>query len=153
MKGKKAAFADEYKKDRNATQAAIRAGYSEKTAAAAGSRLLKDKEVAEELKAWEKKLHEERTADVDEVIEFFTAVMRGETPDNIPLLVGKGKQKITEIGPSVRDRLNAAVNLGKTYAMFDGKHKNEEDENGIKNFLDAISPSVDELNEVFDDEE
>lgn len=152
MKGKKAAFADEYKKDRNATQAAIRAGYSVKTAAAAGSRLLKDKEVAEELKAWEKKLHEERTAEVDEIMEFFTAVMRGETPDKIPLLVGKGKQKITEIDPSVRDRLNAAVNLGKIYAMFDGKQKTDDKENGIKSFLEAVTPSQDELNEVFDEE-
>lgn len=41
------AFAHEYVKDRNATQAAIRAGYSEKTAYSQGNRLLKNAEVKE----------------------------------------------------------------------------------------------------------
>lgn len=42
---KRTRFAYEYLKDRNATQAAIRAGYSESCAAAQGSRLLKDARV------------------------------------------------------------------------------------------------------------
>jgi phage terminase small subunit len=41
-----AAFAAEYAKDRNATQAAIRAGYSPRTAGQAGHRLLKNTDVA-----------------------------------------------------------------------------------------------------------
>lgn len=43
---KKLVFAAEFLKDRNATQAAIRAGYSAPTAHAAGERLLRDHEVA-----------------------------------------------------------------------------------------------------------
>lgn len=43
---KKARFVDEYLVDLNATQAAIRAGYSAKTAYSAGQRLLKDVDVA-----------------------------------------------------------------------------------------------------------
>lgn len=39
------AFVDEYLKDRNATQATIRAGYSAKTAGSAGHRLLKNVEI------------------------------------------------------------------------------------------------------------
>ena len=39
-------FGDEYLIDLNATQAAIRAGYSEKTSYALGQRLLKNVEVA-----------------------------------------------------------------------------------------------------------
>ena len=39
-------FCDEYLIDTNATQAAIRAGYSEKTAYSIGQRLLKDVEVS-----------------------------------------------------------------------------------------------------------
>lgn len=42
---KQAAFAREYLVDLNATQAAIRAGYSEKTAYSQGQRLLKNAEV------------------------------------------------------------------------------------------------------------
>ena len=45
MNDKQNAFAVEYVKDRNATQAAIRAGYSEKSAYSQGNRLLKKDEV------------------------------------------------------------------------------------------------------------
>jgi len=45
MNEKKARFAKEYIIDLNATQAAIRAGYSEKTAYSQGQRLLKDVEI------------------------------------------------------------------------------------------------------------
>jgi len=44
-------FVDEYLIDFNATQAAIRAGYSEKSAYSQGERLLKNAEVAEAVKA------------------------------------------------------------------------------------------------------
>ena len=53
MNQKQKAFATEYVIDYNATQAAIRAGYSEKTAYSQGARLLKDVEVQEEIKKLE----------------------------------------------------------------------------------------------------
>ena len=46
LTSKQKAFADEYLVDLNATQAAIRAGYSEATAYSQGQRLLKNVEVA-----------------------------------------------------------------------------------------------------------
>ena len=46
LTGKRARFAEEYSVDLNATQAAIRAGYSEKTAASQGERLLRNVEIA-----------------------------------------------------------------------------------------------------------
>lgn len=48
---KQAAFVEEYLKDLNATQAAIRAGYSARTAEAQGSRLLSHVKVAEAVQA------------------------------------------------------------------------------------------------------
>jgi len=51
MNAQQRAFADEYLKDFNATQAAIRAKYSEKTAYSQGQRLLKHVEVAEYIEA------------------------------------------------------------------------------------------------------
>lgn len=44
-------FVDEYLKDRNATQAAIRAGYSKKTAGSQGHDLLKKPEISEAIRA------------------------------------------------------------------------------------------------------
>ncbi len=49
MTPKQEAFAREYAIDKNATQAAIRAGYSAKTAYSQGQRLLKDVEVRAEI--------------------------------------------------------------------------------------------------------
>lgn len=46
LKPKQARFVDEYPKDLNATQAAIRAGYSEKTAGSQGERLLRNVDIA-----------------------------------------------------------------------------------------------------------
>lgn len=51
LTGKQKRFCDEYLIDLNATQAAIRAGYSEKTAYSAGQRLLKNVEIQKEIKA------------------------------------------------------------------------------------------------------
>lgn len=49
LTGKRARFVDEYLIDLNATQAALRAGYSEKTAYSQGQRLLKDVELQAQL--------------------------------------------------------------------------------------------------------
>ncbi|WP_130861446.1 terminase small subunit [Bacilliculturomica massiliensis] len=54
--GKKQKFAEEYLIDLNATQAAIRAGYSPKTAHSQGQRLLKDVDVANYIKQRQKQL-------------------------------------------------------------------------------------------------
>lgn len=51
LTNKQARFVEEYLRDFNATQAAIRVGYSEKTAYSQGSRLLKNVEVAEVIKS------------------------------------------------------------------------------------------------------
>ena len=58
MNIKQAVFAMEYVVDWNSTQAAIRAGYSQRTAYAQGSRLLKDVEVQTEIAR-----HKERQAE------------------------------------------------------------------------------------------
>lgn len=71
-------FADEYLIDFNATQAAIRAGYSRKTAYSQGQRLLKNVEVQEHLKERINKEDDTRIAKGDEVLQFLTQVMRGE---------------------------------------------------------------------------
>lgn len=49
LNDKRARFVDEYLIDLNATQAAVRAGYSERTAYSQGQRLLKDVEVQAQL--------------------------------------------------------------------------------------------------------
>ena len=69
MTPKQAAFAREYLVDRNATQAAIRAGYSAKTANVAGSRLLADVKVAAEVAKNEAETAERVSITVDNVLD------------------------------------------------------------------------------------
>ena len=123
MTKKEKMFVDAYVKDikRNQTAAAIAAGYSEKTAPQAASRLMKKDEIKQAIDERLKELHEQNTAQANEVIEFLTAVMRGESVDNIPIFVGDGFQKLTEGKPPAKVRLRAAEMLGKYYALFTEK--------------------------------
>ncbi len=141
MNKRKLAFVDAYVNDikRNQTAAAIAAGYSEKNAAQTASRLMKDDEVKKAIEERLSELHEQNTAKANEVIEFLTAVMRGEKVDNIPLFVGDGLQKLTEGIPSARDRLKAAEMLGKYYALFTDKTQVEGD--GTVMIIDNIQRS------------
>lgn len=61
-------FVDEYLIDLNATQAAIRAGYSAKTASSQGERLLRNVDVAAQLKARSKEREERTRVNADYVL-------------------------------------------------------------------------------------
>ena len=106
-------FCDEYLVDCNATQAAIRAGYSAKTAKQVGQRLLTYVDLKFYIERELERLHNERTANAEEVMEYLTAVMRGEPDEGCeePLVV-----QGTEV--TTRDRLKAAELIGKRYGLF-----------------------------------
>lgn len=71
---KQKAFIEEYLKDFNATQAAIRAGYSEKTARSQGHRLLTNVDVSE---AIQQRLSEKRVS-ADEALQMLSEIIRGD---------------------------------------------------------------------------
>ena len=118
MNAKQRKFADEYLIDCNATQAAIQAGYNEKTAYSQGQRMLKNVEVKTYIDEQLERLHNEKTADAQEVLEYLTSVMRGEHTEQTLQLVGDGVQTITDIDVSAKERLKAAELIGKRYGMF-----------------------------------
>lgn len=115
-------FCEEYLIDLNATQAAIRAGYSEKTAYTIGQKLTKKDEAKAYIDEMIESIRNERTANVQEVVEYLTSVMRGESQSEEIVLkgVGKGSQKIERVQkkPSEKDKLKAAELLGKRFGMF-----------------------------------
>lgn len=110
-------FADEYLIDCNASQAAVRAGYSEHSCASSASRLLADPAVRKYISAELEKIHNKNIADAEEVLAFLTAVMRGESKEQVVLRVG-GDQQLAMIEVSARERLKAAELIGKRYGMF-----------------------------------
>lgn len=121
LTAKQQRFVDEYLIDLNATQAAIRAGYSEKTAGAIGIENLKKPiiKIAIEERMAEK---EEKTiAKQDEVLQFLTSVLRNEVTEQIPLGIGEGAQRLEDKEMAAKDRLKAAELLGKRYGLFTEK--------------------------------
>lgn len=94
-------FVQEYMKTNNITQSAISAGYSVKTAAAHGCRLLKQNNVRRYINAINERLQSCRIADIQEVMEYLTSVMRGEQKDQFDMDV------------SVQDRIRAASELAR----------------------------------------
>lgn len=74
MTPKQEAFVNEYLIDLNATQAAVRAGYSEKTAYSAGGRLLKDPVIADAIAAARGDRSERTAVTADRVLEEYAAL-------------------------------------------------------------------------------
>lgn len=114
-------FCEEYMIDMNGTQAAIRAGYSERTANEQASQLLAKLNIQAEIQRRTEAIHDSKVADAKEVMEYLTAVLRGEQRDQTLKSVGMGVQQITEVNVPARDRLKAAELLGKRYALFTDK--------------------------------
>ena len=111
-------FCDEYLKDLNATQAAVRAGYSPKTAKQIGQRMLTFVDLKSYIDEQLELLHNQKTADAQEILEYLTSVMRGEHTEQTLQLVGDGVQKITDIDVSEKERMKAAEMLGKYHALW-----------------------------------
>lgn len=118
MTEKQKRFADEYLIDCNATQAAIRAGYSKKTAYSAGQRLLKKVEVKNYIDTLLENVKSDSIAEAKEVMEYLTSIMRGEQKEETLKWIGEGTQTIADIDVSAKERLKAAELLGKRYGLF-----------------------------------
>lgn len=121
MTAKQKRFCEEYLVDCNATQAAIRTGYSKKTARAVGQRLLTNVDIKKYIEQQFQKLKTEKIADAQEVLEYLTSVMRGEQKEQVALLTGEGVQNLVQKDVSAKDRLKAAELIGKRYALFTEK--------------------------------
>ena len=102
---KQARFVAEYRVDLNATQAAIRAGYSEQTAYAQGSRLLKHVEVAAAIDSKQQKLAAKLEIPPERIEAELGRYAFADAPDAMG-------------GCEPRDRLKAMELLGKRHKMF-----------------------------------
>lgn len=124
-------FIQEYMKTNNITQSAIKAGYSPKTAAVQGCNLLKNVKVRNYIDAINERLESEKIADIQEVMEYLTSVMRGEAKDQFDMDV------------SIQDRTRAAGELAR---RLDVKSRNLNVECAV-NIIDNIPNEVDENEE------
>lgn len=111
-------FCDYYIELGNATEAAIRAGYSKKTAKQIGGENLTKPDLKIYIDQKLEEMANERTADAQEVLEYLTAVMRGEHTEETLIGRGEGVQGVTDLEVGAKDRLKAAELLGKRHALF-----------------------------------
>lgn len=136
MTEKQKRFCDFYIETGNAKEAAIRAGYSEKTAKQIGQENLTKPDLRAYIDERLAELKNERTADAQEVLEYLTAVMRGEYKEATLIGVGEGAQAVVDIDVGAKDRLKAAELLGKRHALFTDKQQIEVTEMPV--FVDDI---------------
>ena len=148
LTAKQQRFCDEYLIDLNATQAAIRAGYSEKTARMIANENLTKPYIKEYIEKRMAEKEKDLIADQDEVMKYLSAVMRRQMKDSVVVTLqsktekwvmdedtGKlKKQTITEEKPAVveipaqlRDANKAAELLGKAYGIYTDRVETEVD--------------------------
>lgn len=106
---KQKAFCEYYLETGNQTEAAIKAGYSKRTARVIGQENLLKPAIKEYLEKRLAEIDAKRIANSNEVLEYLTRVMRGEEKDQFGLDV------------SIQDRTKAAELLGKRYRLFTDK--------------------------------
>lgn len=134
MTEKQKRFCDEYLIDCNATRA-YKTVYqnvkSDEVARKAGSRLLTNVDVKNYIAEQMEKIHNEKTADAQEVIEYLTSVLRGESTAQEIVVEGTGdgysEARTMEKAPSEKEKLKAAELLGKRYALFTDKVETDVD--------------------------
>jgi phage terminase small subunit len=122
---KQAAFVDAYIETGNASEAARRAGYSKGSIEDASDWLNTRKSpkykpyLDDAIKARQAEIRSKRTADVTEVMEFLTSVMRGEITEQVitteSVAVGISKVKLVDKPPTISDRTKAADQLLKRF--------------------------------------
>ncbi|WP_314023564.1 terminase small subunit [Gemella sanguinis] len=138
-------FADEYIISGNATQSAIKAGYSEKYANTNAVKLLQNTTIKAYLDERLSELNSKKIADQQEVLEFFTAAMRGELTEPMAIGLGDGVQQIIEVRPNIATRKSAAVELAKRYGLSTAKvDVNVKSENKLAGILLQLEDDKDE---------
>lgn len=129
LTAKQKRFCDEYLIDLNATQAAIRSGYSKKTAYSIGVENLKKPEIKKHIEERMAEKESKLIASQDEVLKYLTSVLRGESRSTEIVVegIGDGCSEARTIlkEPSEKDRLKAAELLGKRYGLYTDKVQNE----------------------------
>lgn len=147
LTAKQKRFCDEYLTDMNATQAAIRAGYSKKTAKQIGQENLTKLDIKEYIEKRMAEKEKELIADQDEVMKYLTAVMRREKTESVVVTLQEEKSvyvpdqngtmrkqtvkqtvpKVVEVPAMLKDANKAAELLGKAYGIYTEKIETDID--------------------------
>ena len=130
LTAKQERFVQEYLVDLNATKAAIRAGYSERTAEQMGYQLLQKTSVQKAIQGEMDKRSQRVEITQDTVVEELAKIGLAEAHD------------YTDADLKYSNKLKALELLGKHLGMFDGKGGDGQEKGN--NLLDAVKRSAEE---------
>lgn len=133
-------FADEYIISGNATQSAIKAGYSEKTARSQGQRLLTNVDIKNYIEYRLEIIQNEKILTQTEILVMLSEIARGNIPEIKEVVTKKGEYvtnpnseegkkqlvynesvELIPVPPKTSDKNKALELLGKRYAMWTDK--------------------------------
>lgn len=125
-------FCVEYLIDLNATQAAIRAGYSKRTAEALSSRLLRNVNIQKCIKKMRDEYYDKTIMSAKEVEYLLSKAGRGELKEEVVVVEGVGdgfsESKIVKKHLSAKDRIKALELLGKRHHLFEDQNSKTGEE-------------------------
>lgn len=136
---KQKAFADEYLICGNATEAARKAGYSNKTATVIGSENLSKPNILEYIAERQKQIEDSRIANIKEVLEFYSSVLRGEIKDQF------------DMDAALSDRLAAGRELMKRYEKADEQKARVRLLNAQVDKLTGNNREIEDLDDIEDE--
>lgn len=125
-------FADYYLELGNQTEAAKKAGYSKKTAYSIGNENMKKPEIKAYISERLAQIEKESIASIDEVMKFYTKVMRGQEKDQFGL------------DASLSDRMKAGGEIIKRLSSGNQDTADTNDDN----LIEALENTAEQL---FDD--
>lgn len=124
MTDKQKRFCDEYVIDLNGTRA-YRTAYpnikSDEAAAVCASRLLSNVNIRAYIDERLEEIKNAKIADSVEVMQYLTAVMRGEKKEERTIFNELGEPVTIEVSSSLANQLRAAELIGKRYRLFTEK--------------------------------
>lgn len=138
MTPKQKRFCDEYLIDTDGAKAAIRAGYSERSAKQIASELLTKPDLRAYIDERLSEMQSKTIADATEVMQYLTSVLRGESQSSVLAMCGDGCQEVIEKAPDEKEKLKAAELLAKRYGLL-------TDKIGVEGVVPVVISGDDEL--------
>lgn len=134
-------FADYYIETGNATQAAVKAGYSKKYANTNANKLLQNTTIKNYIDEKLEEMSSKRIASANEVMELLTSAARGELEEEVVVVEnadGFSEARTIKKKIGARDRIKAAELLGKRYRLWTDKVE-------VKGMVPVVIVGEDEL--------
>lgn len=114
---KQKAFADEYIKSGNAYQSAIKAGYAEKTAKNAATKMVENGGISNYINERLKQIEDEKIMDMKEVMQRLSEIARAESTEEV--VTNQGEVLLVKTKTS--DQIRAMELIGKRYGAWTDK--------------------------------